>query len=76
MYPHPLAALDDPEPCAIGDMNCDQVVDKTDAQLWIDVFLGEEQHPEIIGQADVNGDRLLDVLDLQVIIRSISTRSF
>lgn len=74
VYPHPLAAMDNPEPCAKGDMNCDRVIDRKDAQLWIDVFLGKEQLPEIIGRADVNGDTLLDALDLQWIVTAILER--
>ncbi len=42
-----------------------------DAQLCVNVFLGSEEDPQVVAQADVNGDGAVDVLDVQLIANII-----
>ena len=43
-------------------------MDVLDVQLCVNVFLGSQSDPEIVARADVNGDRVVNVLDAQAIV--------
>lgn len=50
------------------DLNLDGGVDVLDVQLSVNVFLGTETDPGIVGRSDVNGDGAVDVLDVQLVV--------
>ena len=50
------------------DLNLDGGVDVLDVQLSVNVFLGTEKDPGIVGRSDVNGDGAVDVLDVQLVV--------
>ncbi|MFV2044228.1 MAG: metallophosphoesterase [Anaerolineales bacterium] len=50
------------------DLNLDGRVDVLDVQLSVNVFLGTETDPGIVGRSDVNGDSAVDVLDVQLVV--------
>ena len=39
-----------------------------DVQLCVNVSLGTETDPGIVGRSDVNGDTAVDVLDVQLVV--------
>jgi hypothetical protein len=39
-----------------------------DVQLCVNVFLGVQTDPDVVGWADVNRDTRVDVLDVQAIV--------
>jgi hypothetical protein len=45
-------------------------VNVLDIQLCVNVVLGSETNPETIAQADVNGDGVVNVLDVQAIVNA------
>jgi hypothetical protein len=50
-----------------GDVNLDGIVNTLDIQLSVEVFLGFESDPAILGRADLNNDGILNSLDIQEI---------
>ena len=52
----------------LADLNLDGGVDVLDVQLCVNVFLGSETDPGIVGRSDVNGDTAVDVLDVQLVV--------
>jgi parallel beta-helix repeat protein len=53
-----------------ADINQDGHIDVLDVQLCVNVFLGAQTNPGIIGRADVNGDGAVNVLDVQAIVNT------
>jgi hypothetical protein len=53
------------------DLNVDEMIDVVDVQLYVNVVLGLESDPEIVGRADVNGDGQRDSQDLQDIVNRL-----
>jgi len=51
-----------------GDVNQDGGVNVLDVQLAVNVFLGTEKDPGIVGRSDINGDERVNVLDVQLIV--------
>ncbi|MFH1322026.1 MAG: prolyl oligopeptidase family serine peptidase [Bacteroidota bacterium] len=54
-----------------NDTTDDGKLDMNDVQLCINVILGIEQDPDIITKLDINGDQVVNVLDLQLIVNTI-----
>lgn len=41
-----------------------------DVQLCVNVFLGTQTDPGIVARADVNGDGVVNVLDVQTVVNA------
>ena len=54
-----------------GDLSLDGLVNILDVQLCVNVILGNETDPDIVGRADLTGDGGVNVLDLQAIVNII-----
>ncbi|MFQ5422479.1 MAG: dockerin type I domain-containing protein [Phycisphaerae bacterium] len=52
----------------IGDVDCDGIVNMSDAQALVDVLLGTDIHPCHVAAADMNGDGLMDGNDIQDLV--------
>jgi len=48
------------------DLNDDETVDEDDTQIVLNVFLGIELDPVRVARSDLNGDLVVDVLDVQL----------
>lgn len=54
-----------------GDVNGDGVADVTDANILINIILGNDEAGKYDGRADVNGDGIVDVSDANALINVI-----
>lgn len=59
------------KPYAPGDVDGNGVVDITDANILINILLGEDSASKYDGRADVNGDGIVDIGDINAIINTI-----
>ncbi|MCB9653610.1 MAG: S8 family serine peptidase [Deltaproteobacteria bacterium] len=55
-------------PALLGDVNGDQVVNVADLQLLVNVLLGTQTDPGIVGRADIDRDGHVTVVDLQRLV--------
>jgi hypothetical protein len=58
----------------VEDLNQDGVVDIIDAQICVNVAIGEETAPNLVERADVNLDGSVDASDVDVVMRTIMER--
>jgi hypothetical protein len=57
----------------LGDLDLDGDVDSVDVEICIAVIMGHEQDPGIRRRADLNGDGLVNTLDLQSVVMVMLT---
>jgi Dockerin type I domain len=59
-------------PSAItGDLSNDGAVDILDIQLCVNVIMGSEDEPGILGRSDANADGIVNIQDIQTIVNLI-----
>lgn len=58
-----------------GDANYDGLVDMTDAQLILNVYLsGESPDADVLKVCDTNGDRMVDITDVSLVVSKVMNK--